>query len=546
MEMSPASTRAPLLWGLLPLMGGILLEGLFPNFMGIPMLLGLASLCLIIGYCVRYKSLKRISWIAAGVLLAIAYTSIRIPQRPEEAKLPPRESELSIKITKLYPRQDAPGRYIGRGRIVEAPIYVDYLQGTQVAFVLKGEAHAAHKGETWKVRGVIEPLPTNTKAFSYTNTLSHTGTYFRLYRGELLKCESKAGLISQGINRAQNYLTEILMRSRPETSSGIYTAMLLGKKGTLDPSMKEAFVQSGTFHIFAISGLHIGVIAGALFFVLRWLRLSSISGALLGLGILLAYVIITGASASAMRAYLMASFLWGAHIALRRPAPFAALVASALIALLMSPAQLWEPGFQLSYSVVTGILLYGLPLSKALKTKLNRLTYLVPKSSISQGRKALTWAFDRSLESAAITWSATLYSLPLIVAYFHIISPGGIFLNLILVPLASLTIVLGFFSIFFGLFFLGWISAGLNILASGLITCLQGLALGTMKLHGLFWEATLRGPAWAWIGLGSLILIILIQRKHRNKRPKYHYWLPPAAVCLWIAVAIAPQSWVAL
>ena len=104
--------------------------------------------------------------------------------------------------------------------------------------------------------------------------------------------------------RAQARLEGILrhgLEAQPQTAS-LYLAMLLGAKAELSGEQENAFMRSGTFHIFSISGLHVAVIAGAIHLLFHLLRVPRRFAVVIGLAVLWLYVQITGASSPAMRA----------------------------------------------------------------------------------------------------------------------------------------------------------------------------------------------------------------------------------------------------
>lgn len=317
--------------------------------------------------------------------------------------------------------------------------------------------------------------------------------------------------------------------------------MLLGDKQKLDSQTKTQFIQTGTLHLFAISGLHIGVIAFALFALLRGLRLPRIANTCTGLTLLLLYVLIIGASPSALRAFLMICFLWGAYSFKRRPAPFSALVASALCVLLISPLQLWSPGFQLSYSVVTGILLYGLPLASFFRDQFAPDNF-IPASEIPRWKRLAAWLRTKSLKSTAITLSVTLLSSPLVLAYFKMFSPGAFLLNIILIPLASFTITLGFASLICGLLFIPIFPTLLNQLAAPCILGLKQSVSWGLKIPYIFWEASSRNTPLTLMGLLGLLSLLVCTRPCLKKSNSLQLLGPIIFAALWAIITINPTS----
>ena len=142
--------------------------------------------------------------------------------------------------------------------------------------------------------------------------------------------------------------------------------MLLGRKIELSKAQIERYRMTGTMHFFAISGLHIGVIATVIAQFLLLIRVPRAVAPWIGLPLLYLYVEITGGTPSAIRAFLMAAFFWSSFACQRQRSPFSALMCSAILVLIIDPNQLWSLGFQLSYAVVLSILLFGLPLHQVL------------------------------------------------------------------------------------------------------------------------------------------------------------------------------------
>ncbi|WP_340114515.1 ComEC/Rec2 family competence protein [Maribellus mangrovi] len=148
----------------------------------------------------------------------------------------------------------------------------------------------------------------------------------------------------------------------------ILSALTLGYKRGLDPETKRTFSSAGAMHVLAVSGLHVGIIFGifALFFgFLKNQKRGKILYVLLAVGTLWAYAFITGLSPSVMRAAAMFSLVCIASAIQRRTNIYNTLTASAMLLLLINPNNLFEVGFQLSYTAVFGIVylqpkLYGL------------------------------------------------------------------------------------------------------------------------------------------------------------------------------------------
>ena len=145
--------------------------------------------------------------------------------------------------------------------------------------------------------------------------------------------------------------------------SGLYLAMVMGRRDLFSKSDRESFVRSATIHVFAISGLHVNCLMISTFLILRMLCMMKIWSRLLALPFVCLYVLLTGAGPSSMRALIM---LCGAALSLglyRRANNRHILCLSAFILLLSNPLYLCHIGFQFSFLIV-GTLIYGQPLQK--------------------------------------------------------------------------------------------------------------------------------------------------------------------------------------
>jgi competence protein ComEC len=172
--------------------------------------------------------------------------------------------------------------------------------------------------------------------------------------------------------------------------------------------------------------------------------------AVIGLLALLMYVLVTGYSPSAVRAYAMVFFFWSSRAFQRQPNAFSALVNSAIAVLLWDPRQIWLPGFQLSYCVVGGLITYAVFLQNTAQWRDFKANWLPWRTHQHQkpwwihGMVVLYKLFTISL-------TASLFSAPMIISYFGLFSPGAIFLNMLLVPLAGLVVATGCLVMLFGI-----------------------------------------------------------------------------------------------
>lgn len=307
--------------------------------------------------------------------------------------------------------------------------------------------------------------------------------------------------------------------------------MMLGRKAELTQAQKKAFTQTGSLHLLAISGLHIAVIGGAIAFLFKHLRIPTVLSAVLGLSILFLYVEITGGAPSAMRAFWMIAFYWGARAFMRKKCPVSALLGSALLALLITPNLFWNIGFQLSYTVVAALLLWGLPLNEWMNEALTEWLDLRKMEGYSRYFRQKLFKYIGGLMN--ISYACMLISTPLSILYFHNFAPGALLLGLILIPLSSLIMVTGLISIFCGLLLLKPLTVLLNSLAHVFVSWMETAIYLFLKIPYLFWEMEWKAPYQGAILTLILLAWAILGHFFNALRSKRFYLGPLSLMAIW-------------
>ena len=199
-------------------------------------------------------------------------------------------------------------------------------------------------------------------------------------------------------------------------------------------------MRSGTMHIFAISGLHIALIAGILVALLRVVRVPRTWCGVVVIPLIWFYTGATGWQSSAIRSTIMMTIIIGGW-SLRRPSDLInSLAAAGFAILLWDPQQLFQAGFQLSFFVVLSIALFMPPLEK-LRDRLLTIDPLLASEVIPKWKRATRAASRVLLTSFVTSLAAWLGSLPLTAYYFHLFSPVTLLANLVVVPMSSVTLM---------------------------------------------------------------------------------------------------------
>ncbi len=252
--------------------------------------------------------------------------------------------------------------------------------------------------------------------------------------------ENHAGilpLLLQVSERCRQWVTETLsvdLENAPDERA-VILAMALGTNEAGAREMKLPFLNSGTLHIFSVSGLHVGIVGLIFWMLLKPLGAPRNFMLTLLIPTLFGYAFITGWQPSAVRAAIMTSvFLCGA-IWHRRADMLNSLGASALLILAWNTQQIFAPGFQLSFGVLSAIGLLNKKFSVPFRSLSEPDPYL-PKSLLS-GWQTFWWNRRREVAGLlSVSAAAWVGSLPLLLWHFQQATPVALVANLVLVPLS--------------------------------------------------------------------------------------------------------------
>jgi len=320
---------------------------------------------------------------------------------------------------------------------------------------------------------------------------------------------------------------EFLAKNLAEDRLPLLMALVLGERHDISNNIRDHFSRTGLSHALAVSGLHVGMVAWAAFFALKWLMLRSYR---LALAVdvqkwsafftffpVTAYALLAGFQVSAQRALVMVAVFLFSLIVGRSRDIWSTLSLAGILVLVLDPHAIFSISFQLSFGAVTGILLLGpVLMGLASKKKLPRIIVYL-------------WGI------ASATISATVFLLPVTSFYFNQVSLVSIPANLIAVPiLGVLVLPMGLLSVF-----LLPLSHALSLLALKVSAFGAEMMLLVIRFFSGFdravvWVAT-PNIAEIIIFLGILILIPIVKIKT---------WARPAIMVLLISLALDTGYWI--
>lgn len=280
------------------------------------------------------------------------------------------------------------------------------------------------KGELKKLTNPINP-----HQFDYAQYLNRKGIGGQIYiKDSLLILQN----IPEGFDvislfkSLQQKCIKIFSNSHlSDDQLAIVNALVIGNRDELSPDLRNDFADAGVIHILAVSGLHVGII----YFIIQWIlkavfskRMKKVQFAII-LTVIWTYAGITGFSPSVLRASTMFSFVAIGILGERKTNTYNMLAASAIFLIIINPLIIREVGFQLSYLAVIGILFFY----KQIFPLLTFRSLILRK----------TWML------LVVSFSAQLATFPLSIYYFGQFPNLFLVTNLMVIPLATLTLYSG-------------------------------------------------------------------------------------------------------
>jgi competence protein ComEC len=322
--------------------------------------------------------------------------------------------------------------------------------------------------------------------------------------------------------------TAILRRFIEYDRAMLAAAILLGAREQLDPDRNEGYLVTGTIHILSISGLHVGILAALLFFVLRSGLAARWFSLLATIGLTAGYALLTDLQPPVVRATIL---VISACIALwsgRSSIGFNVLAAAAIVVLALYPASLFQAGPQLSFLAVATLIAFRNQLiAQPILDPLDRLIAATRPWHVRLSRR-IGGAMWRVWLAGALIW---LVSAPLVWKQYHLISPVALLLNFLMWIPISLAMYSGLGTLVFGSF------APLAGQICGQ-TCDCSLhVLERLIAVGRDWPAShawVPSPPGWWIGLFYLAIGIAVAFPAIRPRRHWIVALGPA----WIAGSI--------
>lgn len=312
-----------------------------------------------------------------------------------------------------------------------------------------------HYGDLLIIKSQIQEIssPRNPEEFNFKKYLGFKHIYFQTYIKtncfiNLYKNEGSP--LFHLAYKSQNFIKQTLHTYvSGKNEMGVGEALLFGFDDDIEPDVFKSYSRTGTLHVLAVSGMHVGLI----FIVLGWLlspldkikQLKWLKPVLLLSGIWM-YSLLCGLSPSILRATIMLCFLVIGSLIKRRSSAFNSLAASAFMLLIFDSSMIANVGFQLSYAAVLGIIAFYQPLYNLF--------------DITSRIGDTVW------KVVAVSLAAQTLTFPMSLYYFHQFPNYFLLANLLIIPITTLIIYAGILLL---------IISKLHVLAYWLGMAIQGL-----------------------------------------------------------------------
>jgi competence protein ComEC len=308
----------------------------------------------------------------------------------------------------------------------------DKSSGKVYLYVKRQGGHPLVYGDQLLIKGSPQPVPGpgNPEEFDYRKYLAFQNIHHQQFISAEDFCltgnDPPYSLIeySRRFRRACDQVFKTYIPTANEYK--IASALVLGIRNQLENSIKDAYANTGTMHILAVSGLHVAIIFQILSLLLGKIKKFRYGNFILTpllLMLLWFYAFITGLSPSVLRAVTMFSFIIIAKAASRNTNIYNTLALSAFILLCFDPFFVMDVGFQLSYIAVAGIV------------------YLHPK--IYHSVNVLNPVLDKIWEVSSLSLAAQVATFPLCLLYFHQFPVYFLLSNFLVIPVSFLILYLG-------------------------------------------------------------------------------------------------------
>lgn len=356
------------------------------------------------------------------------------------------------------------------------------------------ESGSLYRGNRIMADGTISRFqePSNLGQFDENMYYRSKNISYKMYADKYTVTDTEASGFYRLLANARSRLAAVYGELLNETDAGIIRAMVLGEKNDLDREIKGLYQKNGIAHILAISGLHVSCVGLSLYRLLRKCGASDRLSVSVTIAAILCYGAMTGFSVSTIRAVVMMILFLVSRLIGKTYDMLSGACFAALIILIREPLQLFQCGFLLSFGAIFGI-----------GTILPVLEKLAPE-----------WGWHNLFKSFLMSFSIQIVTLPIILFYYFEFPLYGVFLNLIILPLASIVLILSILGGIAGCVFLplgGYLAGGVHYI----LLFYEWICNAFLKLPGSS-QITGKPQLWQIVLFYLFVLTFLFRNRGRK------------------------------
>ncbi len=502
----------------------------------------------------RSPRARRVALLAA-MALAGSWTIVRTDYVPDDhiahylskpAQLAHVTGRIASRVNVMAPQRGAFARFSYEPPATMFSLEVDTLvidgerveaSGMLLAKIEQAD-HRLREGDRVAVSGWLAPIdgPHNPGEIDFRQVMRDRGIDGRITMRVRGNCRVLDGNQSDGwfprVRRSASDAAANSLRigmASNESRLAFLDTILLGRWGGDMGELRDSFRDVGLAHLLSISGAHLGILLWLVWMVLRLIVPYPNRATLIVLIVLVFYLMAVPWRVPIIRAGIMAALVCTGFASGRRVRAVDMIAVAAIVVLIWRPADLFTAGFQLSFGIVAGLLLFVRPVSHWLWAE---PLIIAP---VDQGRMAV---IRKGVDYVAVNIVAFLIALPLVAYHFQIISPLAVLLSILAFPVVTLLLGLGYLKII-----VGFMLPSGGALLAGPLLWISDTMTGLVE-HATTWPgATVnlnQQPSVLWTVAALAIVIALLRGAFARRRRALAC---AAAICLaWLIVPGLPAA----
>lgn len=420
-------------------------------------------------------------------------------------------------------------------------------------------------GQIIRLRGKLK-TPSETEDFSYRDYLAREGVYSTMSSADVTSLPGREGnLFTASLYTLKNRALQTIYRLFPDPEASLLAGILLGVDNGLPRDLQQAFKDTGTSHIIAISGFNIAIIA-ELFLAFFGRTFGKRRGAVFAAIGIIFYTLLVGADAAVVRAAVMGvTALFARHLGRQQDGLITLFVVAMLMAL-FNPYYLQDVGFQLSFAATLGLILYAQSFTEGVRIFIynrlsletaRKLTKPFPKNLFLSLKRQFSPTFAKKTmkpisDYLLLTFAAQVTTLPIMAYHFNRLSLVSFIANPFILPAQPAVMILGGLAAILGMIFqplgqlaafIAWPFVTYTIRAVEFFAGLPGAAFSVdFPLWAVFaWYIALLGLTFGRVPLKEFFVSL------KTRLPKIPVWavlavLTLLAILVWRSVLSLPDG----